>query len=151
MSERFDDTQLEIGLREGLRNLPVPETSPDFAARIHTALEQTPSWWQTLWLQARPLLSGGVCAAGIMLLLLPTLTQMPSAAPSDSSGRRATLVALDAMLDRPDLSASSLREFYRKPSRSATRTAKPPAAAPSAPPARRSPESRAPAASHSAA
>jgi hypothetical protein len=150
-SERDNETRIENALREGLRNLPVPETSPDFSARIHAALDQTPPWWRMLWIQMRPLLSGAACAAVVMLILLPTLTQTPATVAPDSasiashaSGRRVTIIALEAALDRPDLSAAALSGFSTRRPLSAVRAMEPPKPPSESDTPRPIPESRAP-------
>jgi hypothetical protein len=106
MSDPWEDA--DIGLREGLRSLPVPETSADFAARIHAELRQPVPWWKTLWTTARPLLSGAVCSLVVTMILLPRLVHMPSGPPSHSESTVVSEVAMDRVLDSTELSAASL-------------------------------------------
>ncbi len=114
-------------LRAGLRALPVPQASPDFDTRVLAALRAAapsrPPWWQTLWQTChrglRPVLGSAAFSLVGMLLLLRGTGDAPgdAARPAASSHIQASAVtragaerriALDEVLDRPNLSALSL-------------------------------------------
>ena len=118
-------------LRAGLRALPVPQASPDFDTRVLAALRAAapsrPPWWQTLWQTChrglRPVLGSAAFSLVGMLLLLRGTSDVPgdalgnAARPDASSQIQASAVtragaerriALDDVLDRPNLSALSL-------------------------------------------
>lgn len=112
-------------LRAGLRALPVPQASPDFDTRVLVALRAAPprpwgqTWWQTCQRGLRPVLGSAAFSLIGMLLLLRGTGDAPgdAARPAASSQIQASAVtragaerriALDDVLDRPNLSALSL-------------------------------------------
>lgn len=107
MSELPEEARIEMALREGLRSLPVPDTSPDFAARIHAALRRPVPWWQMLWVHARPVLGAGACSLIGMLALLHWTAQMPLTPPATTLQRTDT-TALNRVLESPSLATASL-------------------------------------------
>ena len=102
-------------LRETLRTLPVPELSPDFDARVLAGLRDARPWWHRLWEPARPLLAGASFSLVLTLALLHCTLTTPVAAPPQSivpSLAARPLPPLDALLDRPDLSAGTLAQAW---------------------------------------
>lgn len=114
MSEVPEETALHNALRDGLRALPFPETSPNFDDRVLIALRAPQPWWQRVCQPAKPLLLSASCSLAVMLLALHwTLSAPVSLAPPErGDGRQAAapvhLPSLDALLDQPHLSAGSL-------------------------------------------
>lgn len=116
---------LDEALRDGLRELPVPEVSPDFDARVLQSLRASAPWWRRWWQPAKPLLAGASFSLVVTLALLHwTLSApiLPNLAPPQGlavagGGGPSTLAArpapsLDALLDRPNLSAASLTDYW---------------------------------------
>ncbi len=112
-----DDTLL----REALRALPVSPPSADLDARILAALHAPRPWWEALWQavrrEARPLLAGAVCALPVtMLALLWTLHAPLDARPAagflpSAPARAQNMASLDALLDKPNITAADLRRW----------------------------------------
>jgi hypothetical protein len=113
----------DVVLRAALRALPVPQASPDFDTRVLAALRAAapsrPPWWQTLWQTChgglRPVLgSAAFSLVGMLLLLRGTGDAARPAASSQIQASAVTRagaerrIALDDVLDRPNLSALSL-------------------------------------------
>ncbi len=103
-------------LRETLRALPVPEPSPDFDARVLVGLGDARPWWIRLWEPARPLLAGASFSLVLTLALLHWTLIAPISAPPQAaigpSLAARPLPSLDALLDRPNLSAASLAQAW---------------------------------------
>ena len=102
-------------LRQGLRALPVPKPSPDFDARVLAGLREARPWWRRLWEPARPLLAGASFSLIVTLACLHwTLTAPVFAPPTHAVPTVAVRPApsLDALLDRPNLSAGSLARAW---------------------------------------
>ena len=103
-------------LRETLRALSVPEPSPDFDARVLAGLRESRPWWHRLWEPARPLLAGASFSLAITLALLHWTLTAPVAAPPQAAAvsnvAARPLPPLDALLDRPNLSAGSLAQAW---------------------------------------
>ena len=102
-------------LRETLRALPVPEPSPDFDARILAGLRDARPWWHRLWEPARPLLAGASFSLAVTLALLHWTLTAPASVPPQAavpSLAARPLPSLDALLDRPNLSAGSLAQAW---------------------------------------
>ncbi len=120
MSDALEETPLDQALRDGLRALPVPETAPDFDARVLAALRVPAPWWRRWWEPARPLLLGASCSLAVTLLALhwtlsaPVLSAPPLLGVGGSS-RSARAPSLDALLDQPNLSAGSLSAWEGPP------------------------------------
>lgn len=121
MSDFVADFQIDQALRDGLRGLPVPPLSPDFDARILSALDAPRPWWRLWWQQAQPVLWGASCSLALTLLLLHWSLQTPFAPPSISPQNApspARVLAINRLLDCPNLSVASLSGFaWREPRR----------------------------------
>lgn len=108
-------------LREALRALPVPQPSADLDARILAALYAPPPWWEALWQavrrEARPLLAGAACALPVTVLALLWTLHAPLDArpavgvPSPIAARVQSMASLDALLDKPNVTAADLRRW----------------------------------------
>ncbi len=119
----------ELPLRQGLRALPTPAVSADFDERVLTALARPRPWWQTLWHQARPLLSGACCSLAVTLALASWAMQAPSPPVSHAPMSAATLLdmtAVNRLLDRPRLSAAALAGWDAAPPPSPADRPRPP-------------------------
>ena len=127
--------ELETALREGLQAQLLPAVSPDFDARVLAALCISPPWWQRLWQPAQPLLAGASFSLIVTLICLhwslsapltPTLTPplLGAGGPSSLAARPAP--SLDALLDRPNLSAASLSAYWSEPPAPAPPVGRPP-------------------------
>jgi hypothetical protein len=108
MFKEPEDHQSDIDLRAGLRQLAVPEASPDFNARIHAALRRPLPWWQALWVPLRPLLTSAVCSLAVMSVLLHWSSRLPTIHPPSSAPANVDGIADSRILERADLSAASL-------------------------------------------
>lgn len=115
MFERPEETRADRALREGLRQIPVPETSADFAAQIQAKLHQpipaVPKR-QSFWMTLRPALASAAFSLVVTLALLPRLTQTPSTSriTAENTATMATEAsALERFAERADLSGASLR------------------------------------------
>jgi len=113
VSEQPEETRIEMALRQGLRSLPVPESSPDFNARVHAALRRPEPWWHSLWASARPVLCAGACSLAGMMALLSWATHapLPSTRAPATPTPAASALDLDRAIERLDRSAFSLRDF----------------------------------------
>ena len=115
--EEKPESETDVALRESLRLLPVPDASPEFNLRVHAALQQTPPWWRTLWIHARPILSGAACSLLVTLVLLKTLsttTPLPQRISHPATNARVayrTRVRMNELLRTDDLNAASLNGF----------------------------------------
>lgn len=127
MPERND---WELALRQGLRDAPSPPVSADFDARVLDALARPLPWWQMLWEQARPLLTGAACSLVVTLLLVSWSQRLPTAPPPASplavAARPLDMTTVDRLLDRPHLSAASLTAWDAPPPAPADRPRTPP-------------------------
>ena len=122
MFESPSEPILDEALRTSLRALSVPEVSAGFDDRILAALHQPMPWWQRLWQPARPLLAGAsfsllVTLIGLHWSLSAPLHPFP---PELGAGGPPILAAhpapsLDALLDRPNLTAGSLAFVWNAP------------------------------------
>lgn len=102
-------------LRQGLRALPVPEPSPDFDARVLAGLREARPWWSRLWEPAKPLLAGASFSLVVTLAGLHWTLTAPEAAPpayAVPTVAARPVPSLDALLDRPNLSAASLSVYW---------------------------------------
>jgi len=114
-----EENRADVALRQGLRDLPVPETSSDFDARVHAALRRPEPWWRALWEQARPVLTTAACSLLVTLALLKGVTATSTAASDLLRPAGAGVIIayrdseraeqLDRDIERGDLSAMSLR------------------------------------------
>ena len=105
-------------LRRGLRALPVPEPSPDFDARVLAGLRDVRPWWHRLWEPARPLLAGTSFSLVVTLACLHWTLMAPVGVPpaqAISTVAARPTPSLDALLDRPNLSAGSLARAWEAP------------------------------------
>ncbi len=109
-------------LRTGLRAQFVPEVSAGFDDRILAALHQPTPWWQRLWQPARPLLAGASFSLIVTLIGLHWSLSAPlhPSPPELGTGGPPILAAhpapsLDALLDRPNLTAGSLAFVWNTP------------------------------------
>lgn len=116
--EENPENAAEVALRRGLRQLPVPDTTSDFDARIHAALRLPTPWWRTLWTHARPVLSAAACSLLVTLALLKGLATTAGTLQSLAKPAGTTAVVaygarnrMDALDSANDLSAASLRGF----------------------------------------
>lgn len=120
----------EAALRQELRSLPCPPVSADFDVRVLTALSAPPPWWQSLWQQARPLLTGAACSLVVTLTLVSWSLRAPTAPPPAATppvaARPLDMTALERLLDRPRLSAASLAGWDVPPPSPADRPRTPP-------------------------
>ncbi len=110
----------EWALRQGLRDAPSPPVSADFDARVLDALARPQPWWQALWEQARPLLTGAACSLVVTLLLVSWSQRIPTASPFSApitpvAARPLDMNTVDRLLDRPHLSAASLAAWATTP------------------------------------
>ena len=124
MSDFPSETTLEAALQSGLRALSVPEVSVGFDDRILVALHQPVPWWQRLWQPARPLLAGASFSLFVTLIGLHWSLSAPLSGPlaPNSGGAREEqsfaarpAPSLDALLDRPNLTAGSLAFVWNAP------------------------------------
>jgi hypothetical protein len=105
-----EDARLTRALREALGCLPVPEVSSDFDARVLAAhARRAPCPFLRRWLNwpaLRPVLGGAACSLVVTLALSAWSARLPL----EVRARRGGLgtVALERVLDVPDLSAGSL-------------------------------------------
>ena len=115
---------LDEALRTSLRALSVPEVSAGFDDRILAALHQPVPWWQRLWQPARPLLAGASFSLLVTLIGLHWSLSAPLSSPptpnSGGAGEEQILAthpapSLDALLDRPNLTAGSLAFVWNTP------------------------------------
>ena len=117
----MDDFSLDSALRDSLRALPVPEPSPEFDSRVLAALSTPPSQWLRFWEPARPLLLGVSCSLAVTLFALhwtlsaPLTVPLPSTAPPALASAPHPMPSLDALLDRPNLSAGCLADVWAAP------------------------------------
>lgn len=122
---------LDASLRDGLRRLPSPPVSADFDARVLAMLAQPPplaervrmalhSLVRTGAASLRPLLGGMACALPLTLLALFWTLHAPASdvppplatnAAAPAASRPLDMAAVDALLSRPDLRASSLQAW----------------------------------------
>jgi len=118
MSDPAAHFQADQSLRDGLRGLPVPSVSPAFDARLLNALCAPLPWWRLLWQQAQPVLWGASCSLALTLALLHWSLQTPLA-PSvvPAFAPSANTLAINRLLDRPDLSAGAMFTALREPRR----------------------------------
>jgi len=80
MFDNREDHRADRALHAGLRDLPTPEASADFDARILAALIPRPPIWQTAWIAVRPAASTALCGLIVMLLLVHLAQQAPGGA-----------------------------------------------------------------------
>jgi hypothetical protein len=115
-----DNFSLDEALRDGLRGLPVPDLTPEFDAHVLAALCVPPPWWLRLWEPAKPLLLGASCSLAVTLLALhwtmtaPIMAPLPTG-PSALAAAPRSMPSLDALLDRPNLSAGCLADIWAAP------------------------------------
>ena len=118
------ETALNEALRTGLRSLSVPSVSTDFDERILAALQSPKPLWQRLWQPARPLLAGASFSLIFTLIGLHWSLSTPLSgppAPNSGGAREEQILAahpapsLDALLDRPNLTAGSLALVWNAP------------------------------------
>lgn len=107
-----EDVRSDMALREGLRSLPVPETAPDFDARVLDALRRPAPWWQTAWASLRPVLSAAACALVVLLPLLSSADARPDRMPLplQTASPRSTARAFspDSIAANPNLRGDTL-------------------------------------------
>lgn len=140
-----ESTAADAALREGLGALPVPETAPDFDARVLVMLRRrAPSETNAVrgaWRAMVPVLGGAAIAAALILAVHSwTLRQPMELAVRRSPRRWHDVVALEHLLERSDSGEATLGRlglFLRRESpRSSTETMQ------RATPRQRGPESR---------
>ena len=127
----YDAADTDALLRDGLHRLPVPAVSLGFDARVLSALHAPPSAWENLWNivrgELRPLLTGAACGLPVTVLALLWTMSGPPGPPSLGGGTTTNLAyssrplrmqegpsvapTLDALLDKPNLSAADLRRW----------------------------------------
>ena len=121
MSDSPSAPILDDALRTGLRALSVPEVSAGFDERVLAALYQPMPWWQRLWQPARPLLAGASFSLIVTQIglhwslsapLYPSLPELGAGAPILAAH---PAPSLDALLDRPNLTAGSLAFVWNAP------------------------------------
>ena len=94
---------------------PCPNRPPDFDARVLASLSDARPWWRRLWEPAKPLLAGASFSLVVTLACLHWTLTAPVSAPVRVAVP--TIAAhptpsLDALLDRPGLSAGSLAQTW---------------------------------------
>ena len=124
MTNFTDDAPLDAALRDGLRSLPVPTVSPDFDTRILAALQRPLPLWKRLWQPAQPLLAGASFSLIATLICLHWSLSAPVAQPPQALSQPILAAhptpSLDALLDRPNLSAASLAFYWNAPPQAPT-------------------------------
>ena len=121
MFESPSEPILDEALRAGLRAFSVPEVSAGFDDRILAALHQPLPWWQKLWQPARPLLAGASFSLLVTLIGLHWSLSAPLHPSPPELGAGGPILAahpapsLDALLDRPNLTAGSLAFVWNTP------------------------------------
>ena len=100
--------QLDMGLREGLRSLPVPEPSAAFDARILDALQDDRPGWLRFWITIRPTFSAAACSLALTLVFIhwSSMTSVAQLPMSQATGKP---VQLDEQaLDTSNLCGATL-------------------------------------------
>ena len=121
MSDFPSETALNEALRTGLRSLPLPSVSADFDDRVLTALHGPKPLWLRLWQPARPLLAGASFSLIVTLVGLHWSLSAPLHPSPPELGAGGPILAahpapsLDALLDRPNLTAGSLAFVWNAP------------------------------------
>ncbi len=125
-----DQPDIDVLLRRGLRDLPSPTVAADFDDAVLASVRQPRPWWQSLWMSASPMLSGGACAFVAVVALVVTMTHLSPpdatmgtniAAPSSPVARQieapATSVAfdIDRLIDKANLRSSDVWTIRMQP------------------------------------
>ncbi len=128
--KQAENSDANLALREGLYDLPTPDVSMNFDARIQSALLPRSAWWQILWATARPALPTAVGTLIVMLLLVngvqkssvgtPTLSSVIETAavrqqPFNSASANLRGKGVEEAGENMDLSNASLYFFSRSP------------------------------------
>jgi hypothetical protein len=104
----YTNDQLDMGLREGLRSLPVPEPSAAFDARILAALKDDRPAWLRFWVTIRPTFSAAACSLALTLAFIHW-SSMTSVAQLPTSQASGTPVQLNEQaLDTSNLTGATL-------------------------------------------
>src|SRR5437660_12749825 len=104
----MSESDYEISLRQGLRELPVPSVSADFDSRVLAAIASPVPWWRALVPALRPAASASVCSLIATLALLHWATGGPIATPIGRVASQPSALSIDTALDQPDQRAGTL-------------------------------------------
>ncbi len=144
-----EEAKIDMALRQGLRELPVPETSPEFDAWVMSAVLRPLPWWRNLIPALRPLVAGAACSTVLTFLLVRWAMQMPDTgrrsagttiartttrsemASGSWAFRSGSSARMEDALDRTDLTAFSLARLWMP--RNDGRSAGPQSSAPRSP------------------
>lgn len=99
-------------LRSGLKALYQPVLSPDFESHILTALAKPQPWWRILWDSTRPVLVSAGCSLTVTLALVAVISHLPVSHAIDDTPNfhPISAIALDHILEEPNLRANSLTQ-----------------------------------------
>jgi len=107
-----EDARAVEALREGLRQLPVPEAGADFDARVLAQLAESPPernrFRQRTWRLVRPVLAGAGCSLAATLLLYSWYSQLPLEERTVAAAPPRDSFAADRSVEQGDLSSASL-------------------------------------------
>lgn len=73
-----DDFDMEVMLRNGLREMPQPDISADFDRNVLAAVTIKTHWTVTLWSFLKPFATGAACSFVVMGTVLFTVLHMPT-------------------------------------------------------------------------
>ncbi len=133
-NEKMTEVEIDLAMREGLRDLPVPQPSGDFDHKVLSALREQTPWWQAMLPGLRPLIAGVACSLVMTMALVRWVMNAPLPGPATARSAGASVVSGSAAasveshravssagnpedaLDRSDITASSLaRLMTRRP------------------------------------
>ncbi len=110
LRDPLDDIETTCALRKGLSLVPVPRVSPGFDAAVLAAATRPAICWRSVLASLRALCLGGACSALLGMVLLQTFLQMPEPerVAKPAGAQPPTAIALDRVLDAPNLSGLTL-------------------------------------------
>jgi hypothetical protein len=103
----------EGALREGLRQVHIPDISPSFDDTVLKALQRKQPFWPGLWISVRPAFAAMCCSLAATYVVVnltlssPVTATQPSAGPTPAPA--ASMALLDRAINQPVLRADSLR------------------------------------------